>query len=87
MRDRDDDIIDTLSEQVGALKAENRELRALLEELQWALAQSLRQWSNYANQGRHEPDDVDLGNDNTLEDECYSRAMAALKKLQSNTHE
>lgn len=55
--------------------------RELLEEARWALAQSLRQWAMYANEKRHEPDDVDLGNADTHEDHFYSRAMSVLKRL------
>ncbi len=63
----------------------HEEQTKLLAEARWALAQSLRQWSRYANDQRCEPDDVDLPAARMRcrrdESRFYSRAMSALEGL------
>lgn len=56
-------------------------LELLVEAGREALAQSLRQWAMHANDKRHEPDDVDLGVNDEMEDRAYNHALATLKRL------
>lgn len=53
----------------------------LLAGVRWALAQAMRQWASYANEKRHEPDDVDLGAADQLEDDTYNRALEIMERL------